>query len=312
MIILKLPDFFREKSPDTYPPFKNGRYLEEYFYEHFLNNLEKFANINLVYIPVFWTNLQVSSNFEEKKPLYINYLTELYKLLPAETKYFTIVQHDDAIYLPIPKNTIIFGACSGHIPLPLIYEDKATILETKRASNNFTKSILCSFLGALTHACRTTVIDMYNNNPNFYLHTKPWELVMDQTTQDHFVNTTLQSHFTLCPRGYGRNSFRFFEAIILESIPIYIYTDVNWLPYQEIIDYSKFSIVINSNDVQNLNIILEDALQKKDEMITELRNHKHFFTLDYMCEYILNYLTNNLTNIELPLYTNSTDIIFIN
>ena len=67
MIILDLPDFFRSESPHTYPPFKNGYYLEEYFYNYVLENKELFDSIDYVYIPVFWTNLQVSSDYESKK-----------------------------------------------------------------------------------------------------------------------------------------------------------------------------------------------------------------------------------------------------
>jgi hypothetical protein len=50
-------------------------------------------------------------------------LSHAFKSFPATTRYMTIVQHDDGPQLQLPSNTIIFGACTGTIPLPLIYED---------------------------------------------------------------------------------------------------------------------------------------------------------------------------------------------
>ena len=76
MIILELPDFFRNPSPHIYPPFKNGRYMEEYFYDYITNNIGKFEELDYVYIPVFWTNLQVSGDFEAKKQYYNEFLKE--------------------------------------------------------------------------------------------------------------------------------------------------------------------------------------------------------------------------------------------
>jgi hypothetical protein len=309
MIILDIPEFFHSPSPHIYPPFKNGLYLEEYFYQYFKNNLDKFTNINLVYIPVFWTNLQVSPHFESKKEYYNIYLKELYNQLPPNTRFFTVVQYDDSVILSIPKNTLIFGACSGHVPLPLIYEDKNKILENSNKNYNGIKNILCSFVGALTHDVRNKVIIQYSNNNKFFIYTKPWEVSMDENTRNNFINITLQSEFTLCPRGYGRSSFRFFESIILESIPIYIYNDINWLPYQDIIDYSKFSIVIHESQISQLESIIIEKLKIKDIMLQELRNHKHYFTLDFMCEYIVQYLSNN--SINPPLYKGLQELSLI-
>ena len=48
----------------------------------------------------------------------------------------------------------------------------------------------------------------------------------------------------LCPRGYGRNSFRLTETLQLGLIPIYVYDDVCWLPYYDSINWSSFSLVV--------------------------------------------------------------------
>ena len=52
MIFLDLPDLFRSQSPHTYPPFKNGYYLEEYFYNYVLKNKESLENLCTIDLPL--------------------------------------------------------------------------------------------------------------------------------------------------------------------------------------------------------------------------------------------------------------------
>lgn len=40
------------------------------------------------------------------------------------------------------------------------------------------------------------------------------------------------SKFNLCPRGYGRSSFRYAESIQIGRIPVFLWDDVPWIPYQ--------------------------------------------------------------------------------
>ena len=292
MIILDLPDFFRSESPHTYPPFKNGYYLEEYFYNYVLENKELFDSIDYVYIPVFWTNLQVSSDYESKKEYINEILNEAYYTYPKDTKFFTIVQHDDCVLLNIPESTLIFGACSGHIPLPLIYEDKNNTLESIQKEN---KNLVCSFIGSETNSIRSKM-NNFKNIPNYYIYLKEWDVNVNTTNINHFTSIALRSIFTLAPRGYGRSSFRFFECFLLNTIPIYIYDDVNWLPYQDILDYSLFSIVLHESEIDTLPDILESITpEKQHAMLKEVENHKYYFTLDYMCDYICNTLKKNKT-----------------
>jgi len=295
MIILDLPDLFRTQSPHTYPPFKNGHYMEEYFYNYVLENKELFDSINAIYIPVYWTNLQVSGDYESKKEYYNEYLKEQYAKYPKNTKYFTIVQHDDCVLLNLPESTIIFGACSGHIPLPLIYEDKNKTLETIQKNNTTEKLIRCSFVGSQTHTIRNK-LDILKELPAYLIQTKGWDVNVNVNNANNFISIALHSTFTLAPRGYGRSSFRFFECFLLNTIPIYIYDDINWLPYQDILDYSKFSIVLHESQIESLPKILESiSIEKQKEMLLEVKNHKKYFSLKYMSNYICDTLKKNKT-----------------
>jgi len=278
-----LSSLFYVKNKDTYPPFKNGLYLEEYFHKYEPNQTKR------KYIPVLWTNFQIESWFSSKKDIMQKELDEWVKNNPSENGYYTVVQYDDGPLLKLPLNTITFGACSGNIPLPLIYQDiNNTLTNTLKKSFN-EKNILCSFVGSVTHEVRKKINNLYEKNKNFdIISNKGWTPVVNKNCQDAFINKTVNSKFALAPRGYGRSSFRFFEIFKLGTIPIYVWDDIEWLPYKDEIDYSKICISINISEINKLeNILLNINEFKYNQMIYEYNLIKDKFELDYMCKYII-------------------------
>ncbi len=113
-------EWFNCSNKDTYPPFKNGLYLEEYFYKK-VN--EENTILNIKYIPVKWTNFQIEGWFPSKKEEMQELLDNWIRDNPSDNGYFTLVQYDDGPLLKLPENTFVYGACSGNIPIPLIYQD---------------------------------------------------------------------------------------------------------------------------------------------------------------------------------------------
>jgi hypothetical protein len=286
-------------NKDTYPPFKNGLYLEEYFFNHLKNNNITHDASGRRYIPALWTNFQIESWFNIRKPVMQQSLNKFIKNHPCDAGYFTIVQYDDGPLLVLPSNTIVYGACSGTVPMPLIYQDIENKLENIKNNNesatnnnninNNNKNILCSFVGTNTHRTRSVVIDKMTRDQKFVVHrTGGWSPVVDKNKQDDFITTTLKSKFALAPRGYGRSSFRFFEIMLLGVIPVYVWDDIEWLPYKDVIDYNKFCISINISEFDSLSTKLSNITDEQyKEMQNEMEKHKKYFTLDYMCEYVL-------------------------
>ena len=86
------------------------------------NNI--YPNLKKTYIPLLWTNFQIESWFQTNKNDLQNQLDIWIQDNPNPYGYFTIVQYDDGPLLKLPRNTLILGSCAGHIPIPLIYEDK--------------------------------------------------------------------------------------------------------------------------------------------------------------------------------------------
>ena len=282
---------FNCTNKDTYPPFKNGLYLEEYFFKKMMNEEN---NLKRKYIPVKWTNFQIESWFQYKKVEMQNLLDEWISNNPSENGYFTVVQYDDGPLLNLPKNTIIYGACSGNIPIPLIYEDKNNTLENYTKKTFREKNILCSFVGNITSNgimpnVRHEIFNKLSNNMNFILiNSGGWTPSVNKNLQDIFINTTIDSKFALAPRGYGRSSFRFFECFKLGTIPIYIWNDIDWSPFKNIIDYSKLCIVIHISEIENLSLILSSITEDKyNNMLNYYNEIKHLFELEGMTNHIL-------------------------
>ena len=289
--ILDLGRQFRPKTSITYPPFKNGRYMEEYFYDYSTNpeNNHK-IDTERIYIPAFWTNIQNHPNFSDMKENLNILLKRAYSLFPESTPYFTVVQADLGVELVLPKNTLVFGACYGDIPLPLIYEDVTNrLLNTPRPIQ---RKLRGSFVGTYTHTLRQKMFLSIGRNPNFKFETNDiWTNSVPHAAADTFIKTTLNSKYCLAPRGFGRSSFRFFEAMLLDTVPVYFWDDAEWLPYKDILDYSKFSVSIHKTNIDKTAQILKSISHERYlSMLEELKRVRHYFTLEGMSEYIINKL----------------------
>ena len=284
------------RNKDTYPPFKNGLYLEEYFFR-------KITSENLLlkrkYIPALWTNFQIEGWFESKKLEMQIALNNWLRENPCEDGYFTIVQYDDGPKLNIPENTIVYGACSGNIPIPLIYQDINNTLVNIHKKSFSEKKILCSFIGNITSNhiqpnVREIMKNVFEKNPKFvFYNSGGWTPSVNVDLQKIFVNTTINSKFALAPRGYGRGSFRFFECFQLGTIPIYIWNDIEWLPFKNVIDYSRLCISIHISQINNLEKKLESITEAEyNNMFNYYNEIKHLFELEGMSNQIIKEINN--------------------
>jgi len=278
-------------NKDTYPPFKNGLYLEEYFLKKIK---EKKPILKRKYIPALWTNFQIEGWFGSNKQDMQNELNKWLNENPSENGYFTVVQYDDGPLLKLPENTIVYGACSGDIPVPLIYQDLNNTLVNIPKKTFSEKSILCSFVGNITsnHVqpnVREVMTTVLSNNPKFmFYNSGGWTPSVNVDLQKKFVNITIDSKFSLAPRGYGRGSFRFFECFQLGTIPIYIWNDNEWLPFKNEIKYNKLCVTIHISQINNLEKILDSITEEKyTEMFEYYNQIKHFFELEGMTNQII-------------------------
>jgi len=295
MRILDLGKLFRQATSIVYPPFKQGRYMEEYAYEYFTKHAPT-INTPLVYLAAFWTNLQIHPDYDQRKANYQILLDEAIQKELKENptaRFFTVIQHDDGVTLRLPPGTLFFGGCTGDIPVALIYEDTSRRLENAAAMypnpqwSGKTK-YLASFVGSNTHHVRRAMSHYLENKPQIACGLQGWTNQIGEPAMQHFIDTTLASKFCLAPRGYGRSSFRFFEALLLGRVPVYFWDDVEWLPYKDELDYSEFAVSIPSHKIdQTYEILAAITDEQYNAMRIRGKEVANRFTLEGMCNYIV-------------------------
>lgn len=268
----------------TYPPYHGGDYLEEFFYKFYKKHKREFDKTGYTYIPIFWTNIYLTNKNAHLLQQYINYL-------PKDKKYFTVSQHDDAVKEKLPTGTLSFeaGGNGNGIPIPLLCSpiDKELIKNVK-------KDIFCSFVGSISNndTSRVKLYQTYMNDSDFYFNQpRQWTSHIPQHNFNEFVDITSRSVFSLCPRGYGKQSFRLYEVMQLNSIPIFVYNG-EWFPFGKYIDWNEFCVIIHENEIP----FLKDKLKRyteenKEKMLKKVKEiYNEFFTMEGMSKNILRYL----------------------
>nr|XP_010924229.1 probable glycosyltransferase At5g03795 [Elaeis guineensis] len=82
-----------------------------------------------------------------------------------------------------------------------------------------------------------------------------------------YVQHMKSSKFCICPMGYEVNSPRIVEAIYYECVPVII-ADNFVLPFDEVLDWSAFSVVVAEQDIPDLkNILLGIPLRRYMSML---------------------------------------------
>lgn len=277
MVYLKNENLRPKPLYPTYPPYHKGNYLEEYFFNWWQTNK---VDTDRNYIDVFWTNIYCNAANGIRSQ--VNIQNEL-DTLDGAKKYFTINQHDDGPLETLPMNTLIFSAGGNQtkgniIPIPLI---------CSRLTNSFineSKTILCSFVGSLTHPIRNQLAHVWSNDSSFIFATQNWTQNIPEKNLTIFKTLTAKSKFTLCPRGYGKSSFRLYEAMQLGSVPVYV-SDSHYLPWTDDLDWSEFCVIVNPNEINNLkNILMNYSDDKINKMVNRAQKlYENYFSLDGMC-----------------------------
>ena len=256
----------------VYPPYHKGLYLEDYFCDWFYRND---IQTERKYIPVSWTTCYV-----DKKT---NGLQEALNKLNVEDKYFTVSQYDDGDLEKLPPNTLHFsaGGNAGGIPIPLICSPLPHMPSTE------SKDMLCSFVGSATHPIRIRMYETLAQKKDCIVQLKNWSPTVEKNDFQHFINIANRSKFLLCPRGYGLNSFRLYEAFQLGCVPVVI-TDKFFLPWEEELDWSEFSVLICEEALNDVYDIISSI--PNDYYHRMLQNAKKlyadYFSLPGMCKQI--------------------------
>ena len=268
-----------------------------------------------IYLPIMWTaNYGHSKRGLDGSWGPISDVTRILKTLNEHEHYFTVVQNDDGPYEAVPENVTVFSAGGvGDIPIPLLCSLPEYKIDTTP------RPLLCSFLGRIRcggpvrqvvkgtegrsswdptgagYSLRTEMMEHFRGKKSVEV----WDIDIDHiVSREKFLELGRVSKFTLCPRGYGKTSFRLYEAMWMGSVPVYIYDDP-WLPYTDKLDWSKFCVLCHRSEIPTL----YDRLRSiSDEEWTAMRMELdgllgRYFSFGGMSTMILDYVLSETTEV---------------
>lgn len=193
---------FMQPRETRFYPSDNSPCFEEWFLD------QKKPETERIYLPVLFTEL--TKRLERKRFLRPQ-VDDWFKNLDKTKKYYAIVQHDDGITFNLHGADVkIFGmGCKGDVQLPLVCQPHK--YEFKECG----RPIFASFIGSITHPIRERMVKELKGKEGYYIST-------ESTGLESYCYIMSMSKFVLCPRGYGKTSFRIQEALQYGAIPVYI------------------------------------------------------------------------------------------
>ncbi len=246
----------------------SGPWLENVFIDRWLSLKPSTSRL---FIPVAWTDAMHFNTLRMHMQQVLNHLSPRFK-------YFTVVQagrgfNHPMLNLRVPSNIdILFFMAGGDtptlrtVPVPLLKEDLHPLGLAKSIS-------VSSQSDVRNHEIRRALQAQYNSSYLFLSQSEDWKVI------------TESSNFSFCPRGYGPTSFRLYETLQLGTIPIYVWEEEKWLPFEDLIDWNEIAIIVESRDIDSIAAKIAEA--DLPRMQAALAKHSHMFTYDFTVQYIL-------------------------
>jgi glycosyltransferase involved in cell wall biosynthesis len=246
--IADIPQRFLPEMPVQYPPHQGfSPMIEERAYSFFKTKQE--LESDYIYIPIQWTSWHINPGGEygqNTQPLidYCNQLAEKH----TNEKFFTVVQYDGGTLVPINNCTIF--ASSGNFSSPLgknsVYEPIPLLCDPHDGVPKKVREYKVGYAGRDTHPLRVEMNRMLSHLPQYKFASN-----IDHNKTEVFRDILYNSVFALSPRGFGPASFRMYEAIQMQCVPIYI-SDEFWLPFTEYIEWDKMCLLVQPNDIESI------------------------------------------------------------
>ncbi len=78
-----------------------------------------------------------------------------------------------------------------------------------------------------------------------------------ETLRREFINNIINSDYTLCVKGDGNYSIRFYETLSLGRIPLFVDTETV-LPMEDVLNYKEFCVFADFRDLKRVDKILAE------------------------------------------------------
>ncbi len=133
-------------------------------------------------------------------------------------------------------------------------------------NTNVNRRYRASFVGQCGGELRGKLRDTFRNRDGYFIHDTRTDGSMPQA---EYLEIMRDSWFAFCPRGGGLSSYRMWEEIQCESVPVLFADDVV-LPFSDKIDWSRIIVRIpekKSADYEAVNNLLD--ITDKEAMVAE-------------------------------------------
>lgn len=264
--IIPVKEKFQPKSQAfRYPAHSADFGVEQDFYEFLLKNpalttLNK-KESDFHYLPIFWNRWHLNHDYGKDG------LAELQKefdeVVTEKTKTFTICQWDDGPLINTGEIILFLSARKTEvgIDIPVLCSPH------RRPFFMPSKKYLASFAGRLeNHPLREKMASVLKDKLGV-------QISLPGSTR-FFVRQILSSYVCLSPRGYGRSSFRFFEAMQLGVTPFFI-SDIDNRPFKKFILWDTMSMytdkpekimsIIESHTIEDLVLMGKKSMEFYNE-----------------------------------------------
>lgn len=145
------------------------------------------------------------------------------------------------------------------------------------------KDILYSFIGANTHQVRSRLFAMEHpencivKKRSTWFYNKPASTADEGSAEQNrfeqeaeYKDVLARSRFSLCPRGTGANSLRFWESLAAGAIPVVL---SNQMTFPEGLDWSSCTVQILEKQAKQLPNILKEITLEQEERMREVCYH---------------------------------------
>jgi hypothetical protein len=245
----------------------SGPWLENVFYKAWRSQKPTTSRI---FIPVAWTDAMHVNSLKLHMQQLINQLSPRFK-------YFTVVQAGRGfqhpklgLHVPSYLDILFFMAGGDSPPLRTV---PVFLLKEELHPLGLSKSISVSSQCDMgNHAVRRALHEQYNSSYLFLKQSDDWRIV------------TESSNFSFCPRGFGPTSFRLYETLQVGTIPVYVWEEQKWLAFEDLIDWNKIAIIIESRDISQIASKIAEA--NVEGMQAAIAKYRHMFTYDFTIGYI--------------------------
>jgi len=273
---------FENKENFNEEDFENdrfGRVMREGKDHLELTNLE---DCDYVVIPYKWDgrtsqnmNIITEANKNGKKVIVLHNddFAPLQKILPEEGYMFTTTLEKTSRKI----NEFSFPAFCGDF----FHDFGGNYIADKFSQ----KSI--GFCGAITHQVRADALNkihsIKNFEKNFIIRKGFWapEVTRNVARQQYFDNMK-DNCFIVCMRGAGNFSYRLYETMMMGRIPIIIDSKQSF-PFENILNYNNFSIIIPHDKVTDSELIINEWLSNKTTQdLIDIQHKNRDIWLNYM------------------------------